>query len=131
LKRFINIVTLIVFLLGTIPYSVIFRYCKMFDSEALSTMEQDSVYCNCGTSSDEEIYFSSMENFCCLTKTIEKDKVDEFSNTKDESVKVISTGFIPFDFLPKIVPSANYSLFYNFKPRLGLKLPLINCSLLI
>ncbi len=131
MKRFINIVTLIVFLLGTIPYSVIFRYCKMFDSEALSTIEQDSVYCNCGASSDEEIYFSSMENFCCLTKTIEKDKVDEFSNTKDESVKVISTGFISFDFLPKFVPSANYSLFYNFKPRLGLKLPLINCSLLI
>jgi hypothetical protein len=131
LKRFINIVTLIVFLLGTIPYSVIFRYCKMFDSEALSTMEQDSVYCNCGTSSDEEIYFSSMENFCCLTKTIEKDKVDEFSNAKDESVKVISMGFIPFDFLPRVVPSANYSLFYNFKPRVGLKLPLINCSLLI
>jgi hypothetical protein len=69
--------------------------------------------------------------FVCLTKTIEKDKVDEFSNTKDESVKVISTGFISFDFLPKVVPSANYSLFYNFKPRMGLKLPLINCSLLI
>ncbi len=131
MKRFISIITLVVFLIGTVPYSVIFRYCKMFDSEALSLMEQDSMYCDCGLGSDAEIYFNGVENFCCLTKTFEKGKVDEFSSTKDESVKVISTGFIPFDFLPKIVPSANYSPFYNFKPRLGIKLPLINCSLLI
>jgi len=124
-KRFINIVVLLVFLLGTIPYSVILKDCKIFDMEDL----QMTCYCEAGL--DGGVYFNSIENLCCETKTFEKGKVNEFSISKDEVVKVISTSFIPSDFLPKFERPINFSLFYSFKPLLGLKIPLMNCSLLI
>jgi len=85
MRTFINILTLIVFIIGTIQFANVASFCRM------SAQAETVMTCSCSDGSTEDgAYFSTEEMMCCSTKKFEKDRVQDFASFKDEISKLAS-----------------------------------------
>ncbi len=127
MRSFINTLTLIIFTLGTIQFASVVSSCKMMGRSI------SSIQCAClGEVSEGGAYLSSEKMVCCSAKKFEKDRVQDFTNFKDEASKLISfqVNLKTAVIYPQITLIPRFSPL-EFSPPLKFEIPILNSSLLI